>query len=80
MLLSPLTTQEAVLSSPIEGTQATMGEVLGFEANPGAAGRRLLRVLTREKILRVVVQGSGRRPTTLAFSTLLNIAEGEPVF
>jgi hypothetical protein len=27
ILLSPLTTQEAVLSSKIEGTQATMGEV-----------------------------------------------------
>ncbi|MCX5818693.1 MAG: hypothetical protein NT047_02065 [Deltaproteobacteria bacterium] len=28
VLLSPLTTQEAVLSSKIEGTQATLGEVL----------------------------------------------------
>ena len=32
LLLAPLTTQEAVLSSRIEGTQATMGEVLEFEA------------------------------------------------
>jgi Fic family protein len=32
ILLSPLTTQEAVLSSKIEGTQITMGEVLEFEA------------------------------------------------
>ncbi len=32
ILLSPLMTQEAVLSSRIEGTQATMGEVLEFEA------------------------------------------------
>jgi cell filamentation protein, protein adenylyltransferase len=32
VLLSPLTTQEAVLSSKIEGTQATLGEVLKFEA------------------------------------------------
>lgn len=32
VLLSPLVTQEAVLSSRIEGTQATMGEVLEFEA------------------------------------------------
>ena len=32
VLLSPLSTQEAVLSSKIEGTQATMGEVLEFEA------------------------------------------------
>lgn len=33
ILLSPLTTQEAVLSSKIEGTQVTMGEVLEFEAD-----------------------------------------------
>ena len=32
VLLSPLTTQEAVLSSRIEGTQATLGEVLELEA------------------------------------------------
>lgn len=32
VLLSPMTTQEAVLSSRIEGTQATMGEVLEYEA------------------------------------------------
>ena len=34
VLLSPLTTNEAVLSSRIEGTQATLKEVLEFEANP----------------------------------------------
>ncbi|MBN1548154.1 MAG: Fic family protein [Syntrophaceae bacterium] len=32
VLLSPLMTQEAVLSSRIEGTQATMAEVMEFEA------------------------------------------------
>jgi Fic family protein len=37
VLLSPLTTQEAVLSSRIEGTQATMGEVLEFEAGQQAS-------------------------------------------
>jgi len=36
VLLSPLTTQEAVLSSRIEGTQATMGEVLEYEARGDA--------------------------------------------
>ena len=34
VLLSPLTTKEAVLSSKIEGTQATLEEVLKFEAKP----------------------------------------------
>ncbi|HEX5438928.1 MAG TPA: Fic/DOC family N-terminal domain-containing protein [Gemmatimonadaceae bacterium] len=37
VLLSPLITQEAVLSSRIEGTQATMGEVLAFEAGKDVA-------------------------------------------
>lgn len=37
VLLSPLSTQEAVLSSKIEGTQATFGEVLEFEAEGGEA-------------------------------------------
>jgi Fic family protein len=37
VLLSPLTTQEAVLSSRIEGTQATVGEVFEFEAGAEAA-------------------------------------------
>lgn len=37
VLLSPLTTQEAVLSSRIEGTQATMGEVLAFVAGERSA-------------------------------------------
>ena len=34
ILLSPLTAQEAVLSSRIEGTQASMEEVLEYEADP----------------------------------------------
>jgi Fic family protein len=34
VMLSPLTTQEAVLSSRIEGTQASMEEVLEYEASP----------------------------------------------
>ena len=37
VLLSPMTTQEAVLSSRIEGTQATMSEVLEFEAGHEAS-------------------------------------------
>jgi len=43
VLLSPLTTQEAVLSSKIEGTQATFGEVLRFEAGeaPESESRKL---------------------------------------
>jgi len=39
LLLSPMMTQEAVLSSKIEGTQATLEEVLRFEAKPGITER-----------------------------------------
>ncbi len=35
ILLSPLTTREAVLSSRIEGTQASLEEVLQYEADVG---------------------------------------------
>ena len=38
VLLSPLTTQEAVLSSRLEVTQTTMGEVLEFEAEGDTLG------------------------------------------
>lgn len=43
VLLSPLTTQEAVLSSKIEGTQATLGEVYKYEAGeePEQESRKL---------------------------------------
>jgi Fic family protein len=37
VFLAPLTTQEAVLSSRIEGTQASMEEVLEYEADPREA-------------------------------------------
>ncbi len=40
LLLAPLTTQEAVLSSRIEGTEATLGEVLEYEALPKANGAK----------------------------------------
>ena len=42
VLLAPLTTREAVLSSRIEGTEATMGDVLRFEAGrePESPARR----------------------------------------
>ncbi len=36
LLLSPLTTQEAVLSSRIEGTQASLEQVLCYDASPRA--------------------------------------------
>ena len=68
VLLSPLTTQEAVLSSRIEGTQATMGEVLQFEA--GAAldppdqekMADIQEVLNYRRAMREAVDGMGKLP------------------
>lgn len=41
VLLSPLMTQEAVLSSKIEGTQATLVDVLKYEADPNSTGQKV---------------------------------------
>lgn len=42
VMLSPLTLEEAVLSSKIEGTQATIGEVLEQEAGIPKVQRNLM--------------------------------------
>lgn len=47
---------------------------------PTPSARRLLGVLEREGLLRTLREGSGRRPSVLAFVRLLNIAEGAAVF
>jgi Fic family protein len=68
VLLSPLTTQEAVLSSKIEGTHVTMGEVLEIEA--GAQGELFTQakrddaeeVLNYRSAMRACVGELERRP------------------
>lgn len=69
VLLSPLTTQEAVLSSRIEGTQATLGDVLKFEAGeePKQESRRLdiQEIDNYRKALRVAVGELKTRPFNL---------------
>ncbi len=69
LLLSPLTTQEAVLSSRIEGTQATFGEVLKFEAGeePEQESRRLdiQEILNYRTALHVAEQELRSRPFNL---------------
>ena len=56
VLLAPLTTREAVLSSRIEGTKATMGEVLKYEA-----GRRPDSHARQEDIQEVINYRSAMR-------------------
>lgn len=69
VLLSPLTTQEAVLSSRIEGTQATLGEVLKFEAGEeieGEARRQdIHEILNYRKALREAQRELKARPFNL---------------
>ena len=69
LLLSPLTTQEAVLSSRIEGTQATFGEVLKFEAGeePEQESRRLdiQEILNYRSSLKVAERELRTRPFNL---------------
>ncbi len=59
VLLSPLTTKEAVLSSKIEGTQATMQEVLEYEADPQETKRTqdIKEVLNYRKAMTKATQG-----------------------
>lgn len=65
VLLSPLTTQEAVLSSRIEGTRTTFDEVLKFEAGEIVEDERredIQEVLNYRRALRAVEQELDNRP------------------
>lgn len=65
VLLAPLTTREAVLSSRIEGTQATMGEVLEYEA-----GREPESPARREDIHEVINYRSAMRQAEIMLKDL----------
>lgn len=69
ILLSPLTTQEAVLSSRIEGTQATLGEVLKFEAGEQIAEESkrqdIQEIINYREALRAAERALKKRPFNL---------------
>lgn len=70
VLLSPLTTQEAVLSSRIEGTQASLEEVLQFEANPREPLEPpkyadILEIINYRRAVRSAVEYFEKRPLCL---------------
>jgi Fic family protein len=75
VLLSPITTQEAVLSSKIEGTQADFEDVLKFEAGegPAEASRRedIHEIMNYRKALRLSEKLLQDRPFCL--NTLLKL-------
>jgi len=68
VLLSPLTTQEAVLSSKIEGTQASLNEVLQYEANPKQEQDRIqdiIEVLNYRNAMQFAVKEMEKVPLSL---------------
>jgi len=69
ILLTPLRTREAVLSSRIEGTWATLEEVLEEEADPGVADppRRsdVREILNYRDAVRIAVKELEKRPISL---------------
>lgn len=85
VLLSPLMTQEAVLSSRIEGTQATLEEVLEFEASDTASPERkndFREVLNYRNAMRHAIESLTKRPICLnlmreAHSILLKGVRGQ---
>lgn len=69
VLLSPLTNNEAVLSSKIEGTQATIDEVLEYEAGMEFGGDKVAdiqEVLNYRKTLMLAKEALAERPITLS--------------
>lgn len=68
LLLSPLTTQEAVLSSKIEGTQATLDEVLELEAGQSFDPEKtkdIQEIVNYREALRYATSSLEHRPMTL---------------
>lgn len=69
VMLSPLTHREAVLSSKIEGTQATVDEVLEFEAGlnfEGEKAKDIQEVVNYRKTLILASEHLADRPITLS--------------
>jgi len=85
VLLSPLTTQEAVLSSRIEGTQATLEEVLEYEASPSRETEKyedIQEIINYRQALRTAVMKTEEKPICLNLllamhSILLDSVRGE---
>ena len=68
VLLSPLTNSEAVLSSKIEGTQATVDEVLEYEAGMEFGGEKVAdiqEVVNYRRTLTLATEALAERPITL---------------
>lgn len=75
-MLSPLTTREAVMSSGIEGTEATLSEVLRFEAGEqaftGEKAHDIREIINYRAALREAKKQLGNRPFNLNFLLTLH--------
>ncbi len=72
VLLSPMTTNEAVLSSRIEGTQASLGEVLEHDAGldtgkSASINEDIKEISNYRKVLRIAEDELKKRPISLGF-------------
>ena len=84
VLLSPLTNREAVLSSKIEGTQATVDEVLEYEAGIDFTGEKahdIQEIVNYRKTLTLATEALTERPITQALvrqmhAVLMNSVRG----
>lgn len=68
VLLSPLTTKEAVISSKIEGTQASLEEVLEFEASPDTKTEKyndIREIINYREAMKHAVGWLDKKPITL---------------
>lgn len=85
VLLSPLTTKEAVISSKIEGTQASLEEVLQYEASPDVKTEKyndIREIINYRETMRFAIQWLKEKPTTLSLikqmhSILLDSVRGK---
>ena len=69
VMLSPLTNREAVLSSKIEGTQATVDEVLEYEAGVGFEGEKaqdIQEIVNYRKTLALASEALAEQPLSLS--------------
>jgi len=68
LLLSPLTTKEAVISSKIENTQATLEEVLEFEASSNASDEKhedIQEIINYREALAYAIEQIEKKPINL---------------
>lgn len=85
VLLSPLTTNEAVISSKIEGTQASLEEVLAYEVSPDIKNEKyhdIQEIINYRDALNYATKQLASKPTTLNLikeihAMLLNSVRGK---